>query len=389
MSSSNTPTPNPAIQPGVSWKQRLSRAPLLMLAMLFLVTGVWGGLVRLMWSPVPLTSFNVNWVSFHGPLMVSGFLGTLIGVERAVAVGRWWAFPGPMLTAAGGLMLIAGVLGKPVPVAFVLGSVCLLSVVVAFAARWPSTFLVVMACGNASWLVGNLLWLQRWPIHRVVPWWMGFLLLTIVAERLELSRFLQPNRWQHRLFLTATATFLGGLVVSTLEQKFGEQIAGIGMFALAFWLLRNDIARRTIRQPGLPRFTAACLLSGYVWLAIAGLGLLFHSPLPKYGPVYDSVLHIFFLGFVFAMIFGHAPIIFPAVLNISIPFRRRFYAHVVLLQLSLVLRIVGDTCMMPYLNGWGGLLNAAAIVLFVFSTVTSAASSAFSGAKSQQTEVAS
>lgn len=29
------------------------------------------------------------------------------------------------------------------------------------------------------------------------------------------------------------------------------------------------------------------------------------------GPLYDAMLHTFFLGFVFGMIFGHAPIIFP------------------------------------------------------------------------------
>jgi len=35
---------------------------------------------------------------------------------------------------------------------------------------------------------------------------------------------------------------------------------------------------------------------------------------------YDAFLHAVLLGFVFAMIFGHAPIIFPAVLGIRIPF---------------------------------------------------------------------
>jgi metal-sulfur cluster biosynthetic enzyme len=53
------------------------------------------------------------------------------------------------------------------------------------------------------------------------------------------------------------------------------------------------------------------------------------------GPQYDATLHAFFLGFVFAMIFAHAPIIFPAVLGARMAYRPLFYAHVVLLQLTL------------------------------------------------------
>jgi len=41
--------------------------------------------------------------------------------------------------------------------------------------------------------------------------------------------------------------------------------------ALTLWLLRFDIARITIHKIGLPRFAAACLFSGYAWLAVRGL----------------------------------------------------------------------------------------------------------------------
>jgi hypothetical protein len=53
------------------------------------------------------------------------------------------------------------------------------------------------------------------------------------------------------------------------------------------------------------------------------------------------LLHTLFLGFVFAMIFGHAPIIPPAVLRISETFSGSFYAPLILLHLSLALRVEG------------------------------------------------
>jgi len=137
--------------------------------------------------------------------------------------------------------------------------------------------------------------------------------------------------------------------------------------ALTAWLLKHDVARRTIRQPGLPRFIGACLLSGYVWLGVSGLLALRFGGMVA-GPHYDAMLHTLFLGFVFAMIFGHAPIIFPAVLGKPISFRSTFYTHLVALHLSLSLRVIGD--LMPWSSGrlWGGLLNAAVLLLFLANT---------------------
>ena len=83
------------------------RFPLMALGMLALLTGMWAGLLRLGWNwPTPRPTFGLA----HGPLMISGFLGTLIGVERAVALGRSWAFAAPALTALGAGALIAGVI---------------------------------------------------------------------------------------------------------------------------------------------------------------------------------------------------------------------------------------------------------------------------------------
>jgi hypothetical protein len=82
-------------------------------------------------------------------------------------------------------------------------------------------------------------------------------------------------------------------------------------------------------------------------------------------------LHAVFVGFVIAMIFGHAPIIFPAILGAQIRFYPAFYAHLTLLHLSLALRIVGDLANLYDLRKWGGLLNGVAILLFLGMTAYS------------------
>jgi hypothetical protein len=113
---------------------------------------------------------------------------------------------------------------------------------------------------------------------------------------------------------------------------------------------------------------AACLLVGYVWMAVAGILMLSFSPLES-GLRYDAALHAFFLGFVFSMIFGHAPVIFPAVLAVQPSFRVSFYSHVVLLHLAVLLRVGSDIALWAKGRQWGGVAGALAILLFLVNTV--------------------
>ncbi len=127
------------------------------------------------------------------------------------------------------------------------------------------------------------------------------------------------------------------------------------------------MARRTVRQPGLPRFIALCLLSGYVWLGASGLLAARYGGVAA-GLAYDALLHALFLGFVFVMIFAHAPIIFPAVLGAPVGFRATFYAHLALLHLTLALRVAGDLLSWVPGRQWGGLGNVAALAVFFANT---------------------
>jgi hypothetical protein len=338
-----------------------ARFPLMALGMLALLTALWGGLVRLGW-PWPLL-----WPTLfiaHGPLMVCGFLGTLIGVERAVALSALWPYAAPLLTAVGTLALLTGL---PAPPLMTLGSLGLVAIFVVIMRRQCALATVTMALGALLWLVGNSFWLVGWPLAQVVPWWSGFLVLTIAGERLELSRLLRLSWLYHVVFLLAVSVFLAGLLLLSTISVYGGRVTGVGMVALAWWLLQCDIARRTVRQTGLTRFIAVCLLTGYVWLGVGGvLTWCFAGILA--GPYYDAMLHTVFVGFVFAMIFAHAPIILPAILGRTMsPYQPALYVPLLLLHASLLLRVVGDLLGWWPGRQWGGLLNALAMLLFLLT----------------------
>jgi hypothetical protein len=70
------------------------------------------------------------------------------------------------------------------------------------------------------------------------------------------------------------------------------------------------------------------------------------------------------------MVFGHAPIIFPAVLRVAVPYHPTFYVPLALLHGSLLVRLAGDA---TGDFGWtraGGLGNAVALATFIVSTAS-------------------
>jgi hypothetical protein len=211
-----------------------------------------------------------------------------------------------------------------------------------------------------------LLWLHGWSLQRVIFWWAAFLILTITGERLELSRKVRrPSMFQYQLLGLSTCILLGGVAVTSQDQDLGAHLAGIGMVVLALWLLRYDAARRNVNNPSsLTRYMATCVLVGYCWLAVAGLLSLYYGDLSS-GLFYDAMFYSIFLGFVFSMIFGQAPMVLQTVLGLPLKFMRLFYLHLALLHASLLLRIGSD--MFAWQPGvhWGGLFNQLAILLFL------------------------
>jgi len=331
-----------------------------------LVAGLDAGLARLGWAlPFP------DLAMVHGPLMVCGFFGTVIAIERAVALNRVWAYAAPALSAAGGLLLIAGRV-ETGAVALAAGAVVFALVALVVAGRQKALFTAVMAVGAITWAIGAIAWAAGAEVPEVVPLWAAFLVLTIAGERIELSRFLPPWRGRGFAVLVPLALLCGGAVLAALGREPAWPLAGAGLLLLTAWCLRSDIARRTIRQTGLTRYVAIAILSGYGWLAVSGL-LALGLAVGETGPLFDAALHSLFVGFVFAMVFGHAPVILPAVLKVKVPFRPVFYAPLALLHLSLATRILGDLADWPDVRADGGLLGAVAIVAFMALVATMAA----------------
>jgi hypothetical protein len=126
------------------------------------------------------------------------------------------------------------------------------------------------------------------------------------------------------------------------------------------------------RGAPLARFVAVCLLSGYAWLGAGGTLWLALGGVTA-GPRHDAVLHAVLVGFVLSMVFGHAPLILPAVLGGAVAYRPRFYGHLGLLHASLLLRVAGDLAGAPVAIRWGGPLGALAVVLFAANTLAARA----------------
>lgn len=337
--------------------------PFIALSLFALLFALWAGLVRMGWV---LPSFP-KLVMAHGPLMVCGFLGTLIPLERAVAIGKGWLFSAPILTGLGWILLLAapGPIGA---ILFTLGSLVTVAILNYMYRQEPKAHVAVMAMGSLAWLVGNVLWVTGIPIFQMVFWWMAFLVLTIAGERLELSRVLRQSTTRIISFGFFATMVMLGAAVATFHLDVGTRMSGAGMLLLGLWFIPNDIATRNLRHPApLTRYIAFCLFTGFLWLIIGG-GMMLAIGAQYAGPYYDAALHIVFVGFVMSMIFGHAPIIFPAIVHVQIVFRPVFYIHLTLLHLSLILRVVGDLASMQAMRQWGGLFNEVAILFFLVVT---------------------
>lgn len=338
------------------------RMPLFMLAFICLGFGIYSGLLRLGYFP-PWQLAEI--ATSHAALMVSGFLGTVIALERAVAIGKRWSYLAPLCAALGGISFIVGFTTVGVILTTIASIVLNIATLLIFI-RQRELFTFTLLLGSLAWLFGNAFWLSGFNAVQLTPWWVNFLVLTIAGERLELSRMLPTSSTGLLSFKLILVLLSIGALIATLGATINFQSLSVGLFALSLWLLRQDIARLTIKQNGLTRYIAVCLLAGYCWLFTAGLiGLLAQALIP--GSTYDAFLHSILVGFVFSMIFGHAPIIFPAVVKLNVIYHPAFYLPLITLHFALIVRVAGDILLNPFWRSVGGGLNAIAILLFVIS----------------------
>jgi hypothetical protein len=227
---------------------------------------------------------------------------------------------------------------------------------------------LLLLAAAAAWAVGNLLFALGIGRAAPLPWWFAFLVMTIAAERLEMTRLMRHGPEAGITLAATLLLLLGGAIWFVRSPALGGLLFGGALTSLALWLAWFDIARRTLRARGLSRYMAVSLLGGYGWLAFAGLawiGMAFGLHLR------DAALHALGLGFIVSMLMGHAPVILPAIARIKLRFSPWFYLPLLALHLSLLLRL-GAGSVDFSMRALGAVGNAAAIALFAMTTVVAA-----------------
>lgn len=301
------------------------------LALLNLLLALAGGLQRLGGLPVGQSFIAQQALQHHGLLMLGGFFATLISLERAAALGRGFAVP--LACGLAGVVLVAGLPGVALGLwaAAALGLLALylwaghsrawsLPLLIEASAALP---LLMAVAGQAQ---GSDFALR----------WNGslFLLLTIAGERRELCRLLPLGPLARHGFLLLWAGLLASGGLSLWQPALAARLAWPLLLGLALWLLVFDIARRQWHAKAWAGHTARCLLLGYAWAAAAALAGLLGLPLLAW--------HWLWLGFVMAMVFGHAPIMLPALLRLQPRYSPWALAPLGLMALSLLLRALGQ-----------------------------------------------
>lgn len=339
--------------------RRTGRAPFMLAALVMAVLAGWGGLVRTGW-----TWPGGDLPGEHGPLMILGFLGTVIGMERAVSLDRAWAFAAPIAAALGGVLWLSSAPDDAAQILWVIAGLGLIAIFASILRQQPSLHGVVLLIGALLWELSVVLWLGPKEFYEIAPILAGSLVVTIAGERLELSRLVPAGGPAKIAFFAALGLHLTGLLLMLAEPQLGVQVAGAGLLALSAWLFMQDVARRTVRQEGVTRFMAVALLAGYAWLTVGGVAWLWMGDDPA-GAARDLGLHAVLVGFVLSMVFAHAPIVLAAVLKLPLAYSPSFWVPLALSHVGMAMRAVGDLTTDSGLLRWGGLLTGVAFLLFV------------------------
>lgn len=334
---------------------------------LALIAGLDGALL-LLGVGAPVSAERL--AAVHGVLMVLGFIGTVVGLERAVALGRRWGFAAPALTGLAGIALISPLPLSAAGALLVAGTAVQAAIFVPLWRRRRDAPVLVQALGAASALGAAILFTGGAEPAAYLGWLIGFVVLVIAGERMELARVAGSDaRWEQAAQGCAVL-MLAAIVVAVLFPTWGGPLLGATLLLMVGVLVRVDVARRMLRSEGLPRFSAVCLLAGYCWLALAGAILLISAD-PLAGGGFDAVVHAVFLGFAMSMIFAHAPVILPAVLRRPLPYHPAMYLPAALLHGALLLRIaVGDLRNERLAWQIGGVGNVVAVISFVLTAAT-------------------
>jgi hypothetical protein len=338
------------------------RLPFLFLAIVCLLVGLWTGLNRIGWN-IPILPVTPH----HGAIMVGGFLGTLISLEKIIPLRKKFLYIFPVMSGASVVLFL---LNLPLAgfASLVLASIGLSSVFLTYLIKEKNIIYLLMVAGGICWLTGNVVLITSKFYPVAFPWWLGFALCIITSERLELMKFLPVKKTTKKVLVFFLGLYIAGVLLSF--HGIGQKISGAALIAIAVWLMRYDVIGISIRKTRLPRFMAVALLSGYTSMLLTGV---FYLVLNAHTMAYDAIVHIFFLGFVFSMIFAHGPVILPGVLGISLkPYHKILYAWLILLHVSWMTRVIADIIVDLEIRKVSAFLSVLSILCYfaTLSTIT-------------------
>lgn len=326
---------------------------------LSLVAGIWTGLQRT-GMQIPFTEATGE----HGAFMVCSFLATLIILERAVVTEKKAVLLIPLINGLSVLFFLTGQYKIGYWLVFT-GSIGLFGILIYLTLKFKEFYYIIMVLGSISLIAGNFLLIIHSTYVYSIMLWFSFFLLTIVAERLELSKYLPISETKKNILLVFLILILLSGVLP--YHSYAKYITALSLVFVAVWLLTYDMALKAVRKKGIFRYNAILLLTGYIWLLVTVFFMIFFD---EFTNSYDIMLHSFFLGFVFSMIFAHAPVIFPALMRSSLKlYHPALYLWYGLLHSSLILRITGDLMTNQFLRQRASELNGIAILGFFITII--------------------
>ena len=369
------------------------RMILLMGAALALLAGLDAALVRL-GALAPVSSTDLG--AIHGILMVYGFLGTAICLERAVALNSRWAYLSPATSALAGIAAIVisqsravanFIATLPLPAYLsrilpgyqsqrmlpaVLWTLSMITLIMIYRHVWrkrqASYAVLIQLVASCVGLCGILLWMRGLEVALIMPWWLFFLVLTIIGERLELARLAFNEATEKRVLVWVGALVIS-LALTLIVPIVAYPLLGISLAALAIDMGYHDVALKTIRIPGIPRLSAVAMLAGYGWTMLpAALWITTPPTFSGYG--YDAIVHALTVGFAVSMVIAHAPVIIPSVIRREVPYHLAMWVPLILFHLSLLIRFLSGAREAALPWRFGGTLGVCAFLLFVVTTAS-------------------
>ena len=148
----------------------------------------------------------------------------------------------------------------------------------------------------------------------------------------------------------------------------GSILCGVSLIGISIWLLKNDLIGINITKSGVRKYIAITLMESYTALLLTGIFFLILS---DNWLTYDAIVHSFFIGFVFSMIFAHGPLLLAAIIGLSInPYHRIMYVWPALLHTSWLIRVFADVNTNFAIRKISGILTVITIIGFFVTLAT-------------------